>query len=379
MSRIMKKPPLEEIFVVRAIAILAVLMVHSTSVTVVTLEPDSSSFAFYNALNTLSRFGTPTFILLSSLVLFYSYYHRPLTGELVKRFYTNRLLYILLPYLIFSVLYNGIRSDYFQNYESFADFWATFSEQLMLGNAYTHLYFVFISIQFYLMFPLMLVLLKKWPGATKHLIWLGFVIQWAYVIYNNLVWKYPNTGSISLSYMSYYLTGAFIGIYYMEIKAWLKSRRFWLALLTAAWVAAVGIHIYMWHATRVWGESFDSRLYTLAWNMHTIFTAALLLYVSVYIVKRAPQWLLKPVMLIGYLSFGIYLIHPLYLFYFRDFVDPGGNMLYYHLFIAGSFLGALIISGIVVYLVLYKVKWGWMIFGARPRTNQRQIQKSSTP
>ncbi len=366
-----KKKKIEEIVIARAISILAVLMVHSTSVTVVTLLPDSSSFSFYNAVNTFFRFGTPTFILLSSLVLFYSYYHRPLTKERIKRFYSNRLMYILVPYVLFSFIYIYVNSNYFANFASSSDFWATFIDKLSLGKAHPHLYFVFISVQFYLMFPLFLYLLKRWPAWTKHLIWLGFVIQWAYVLGNHYFWKYENTGSISLSYMSYYLTGAFIGIYYTEIKTWAKSRSWAPALIVASWVAAVGFHLYVWHSTRVWGIGFDSKLYSFAWNIHTFTTALVVLLASSWIIKKAPTALNRILILIGNLSFGIYLIHPLFLKYYRMYITPGGNMTFYHLFIAGSFIGALVISGIIVYLALYKWRWGWILFGASPKEKKR--------
>ena len=36
-----------------------------------------------------------------------------------------------------------------------------FLEKLLLGKAYTHLYYIFIIVQFYLLFPLLLYILKK--------------------------------------------------------------------------------------------------------------------------------------------------------------------------------------------------------------------------
>ena len=54
------------------------------------------------------KFGTPTFIFLSSLVLFYNYYDRPTTKKLIGGFYKKRLLYIIIPYTLFSVFYFAI-------------------------------------------------------------------------------------------------------------------------------------------------------------------------------------------------------------------------------------------------------------------------------
>ena len=62
-------------------------------------------FGLYNFLNIFSKVGTTTFIFLSSFVLFYNYYHRPFKGRDLARFFKNRLMYILVPYLLFSVLF----------------------------------------------------------------------------------------------------------------------------------------------------------------------------------------------------------------------------------------------------------------------------------
>src|SRR5699024_8378452 len=135
-----------------------------------------------------------------------------------------------------------VNSNYFANFADFQEFIVYFWDRIKIGKAHTHLYFVFISVQFYLMFPLFLYIFKRYPKLTKYLILIGFVLQWSFSIYNNLVWKYENVGSLSISYMSHYLTGAFIGIYYEEIKEWVKSRRWVPALLTAFWLASVLFH-----------------------------------------------------------------------------------------------------------------------------------------
>ncbi|WP_088104353.1 acyltransferase [Halalkalibacter urbisdiaboli] len=370
------KQRVDEIYIVRAIAIIGVLMVHSTSITTVQLQPDSFSFMMYNALNTFFRFGTPTFILLSSFVLFYSYYNRPLSPALFANFYKKRMLYIMIPYLVFSIFYIGLRSSWFEKFATFSEFWSQFTSEILLGNAYTHLYFVFISIQFYLIFPLLLLLFQRFSRLTKHLIWIGFVLQWAFVLMNHYVWQYPNTGSISLSYMAYYFTGAFLGIYYESIRGWLTMSRsefltkkglVWL-LLWLSWFAATGAHIWLWHMVRVHGASFDSKIFTLLWNLHTITTAVVLFFICYWIYKHVAAWFVNFLIHLGVVSFGIYLIHPVYLFYFRNQFTMTGDMMTYHLFIAGCFLGALFVSWIIVYPFLYKWKSGWIIFGAKPKT-----------
>ncbi|ALP38891.1 hypothetical protein ASL14_24840 [Paenibacillus sp. IHB B 3084] len=98
------KERIPELQLVRAMAILAVIIVHATSYATVQLT-DSSLYFVYNALNVLMKYGTPVFIALSSMVLFYNYKDRPMGRELLIRFYKQRLRYILLPYIMFSLFY----------------------------------------------------------------------------------------------------------------------------------------------------------------------------------------------------------------------------------------------------------------------------------
>ncbi|NMB36226.1 MAG: acyltransferase, partial [Firmicutes bacterium] len=89
-----KNKKIEELYVLRGVAILGVLMVHSTSSVIVDLAGTSSLYPLYNFLNRFFAFGTATFIFLSAFVLFYSYYHRPLNKKLIKRFYLNRMKFV---------------------------------------------------------------------------------------------------------------------------------------------------------------------------------------------------------------------------------------------------------------------------------------------
>src|SRR5690606_36268780 len=67
------KAYINEIGLTRVLAILAVLIVHSTSKVEVMLGADSVMFPVYNYINVLSKIATTTFIFLSAFVLFYTY------------------------------------------------------------------------------------------------------------------------------------------------------------------------------------------------------------------------------------------------------------------------------------------------------------------
>jgi peptidoglycan/LPS O-acetylase OafA/YrhL len=373
-----KKDRIDEINLVRAFAIIGVLMVHSTS-NAVTEAVASSYFAVYNFANIFFKFGTPTFILLSSFVLFYNYYDRPLDKTLIGSFYKKRLLYILLPYLIFSTGYFFMLHVLYYPNRALGDTLASFAVKLLTGKAYAHLYFVFISVQFYLLFPLLLYVFKKWPRLTLWLVPIGFAVQWGFVLLNHFWLAVPNKGSWAFSYFAYYFTGAFMGVYYGVVKTWLKPSldklRSWRglswALLWAGWLACGLTHVWIWYAGRHDGIWYNTLWYELLWNLHTFLTALVLLQIAFALREwNRNAGIVRALGHLGIMSFGVYLIHPLFLFVYRHF--PVSSAGWYHLWYLGGFVLALALSWLVVALAFRFVPYAWVVFGNVPAKYGRQ-------
>ncbi|MFD1956489.1 acyltransferase [Paenibacillus thailandensis] len=393
-TAITRRDKIPELQLVRAFAIIGVLSVHSTSFATVEMMNYPHASFLYNFFNIFMKFGTPTFILLSSFVLFYNYYSRPLDRSLIGGFYKKRLLYIIIPYLLFSLVY-------FVNYrihsstalsagETLRQLW----QDVATGTANTHLYFVFISIQFYLLFPLFLWLLKRFPALAACAVPIGIAIQWAFVLVNKygLAEPVPNKGSWSLSYFSYYFMGAALGIYFPRIKNWIVMSRehatpvkiaAW-TLLWAAWLAAGLSHVYIWHQTRTGAGSYNSLLYEGLWNLHTFLSALVLMQLAFVIYRYVSGPLASVLGHLGAMSFGIYLIHPLFLYYYRLFHPQAGSP-YIHVWYLGGFAVALIASWAVVTLTARYVPFNWIIFGSLPKRRTgadkpaHQARKQQTP
>ncbi|EGL82037.1 acyltransferase 3 [Caldalkalibacillus thermarum TA2.A1] len=360
-------------------------MVHSTSHVVVSLNSGSSFYFFYNVLNVFFKFGTPTFILLSSFVLFYNYYSRPLNRQLIWSFYKNRLLYILIPYFIFSLIYFSIKV-YPQWMElSKGEIFGTFLADLLKGKAWTHLYFVFISIQFYVLFPLLLLLFKRSSFVVKNAIWIGFVAQWIFVLYNHYNVITTQTGSIAIKYMSYYFLGAYLGIHYDRLKNIIvvtkdkffsKIGVYWIALWLIWLVSAFG-HSYLWYWTRLHGTYVDTKLYELLWNIHTITSAIVIIQFSHWIYSTLAPKITNIAIHLGIVSFGVYLIHPLFLHYYR-MIPVNGNPFILHSWVGIGFITALGTSWVVVGLCMKYFSWSWVLFGANVKRNPYKSQLSNT-
>lgn len=354
-----KRERLDQIGIVRAIAILGVLFVHSTSFITVELPTVSRSYPFYNFLNIFFKYGTPTFIFLSSFVLFYNYANREITKKMLLNFYKKRFLYIVIPYLIFSVFYFSLTVHLYYDY-TLSQALSIFTEKVLTGKAYTHLYFVFISIQLYLLFPLVLYLAQKFKWFSKYSIIIGLIIQWAFVLLNKYYFQIEFKGSISLSYMSYYFLGIYLGMYFEQYREFLKTKK--RHIITALWLITGFAYVYVMYLTRVGLGSYDSMVYEFLWNAYTYFAAVFIFGFAFTVYDKLNGKLRKALLYLGDVSFGVYLIHPFFLLYYRmlpvSVQDPG-----YHLFNMGLYLSGLILSVITVELITRYFKYSWLIFG----------------
>lgn len=378
-SSIKKRERLPHLDIYRALAILGVLHVHATSFATV----DATGSRFYyiiNFLNIFFKYGTPSFIFLSSFVLFYNYYDRPLTKSLIGGFYKKRLLYILLPYLLISIGYFFVRLYQGGMLNSSLD-WSVqlpiFLEKLATGKNYTHLYFVFISLQFYILFPLFLMLFKSSKFWVRWAVPIGFLLQWGFVLLNKYGLQVPNKGSLAITYLAYYMLGAYLAINYDKYKVWLtsswKKQTAWQKRATAAlwggWLALALLHVQIWYENRLYDAKYNSLLYEFLWNMHTIFSALVLMQAANWLYHSGWKRIVALLTRIGELSFAIYLVHPLWLAIYRKY-DPKLNPVTddYLMWIYGGMLSALIVSALITQFVMRRIPGAWMLLGSVPRS-----------
>ncbi|WP_054954716.1 acyltransferase [Paenibacillus dakarensis] len=374
-----RKERLPQLDIYRALAILGVLHVHATSFATVDAI-DSRFYYIINFLNIFFKYGTPSFIFLSSFVLFYNYYDRPLTKNLIGTFYKRRLLYILLPYLLISIGYFFVRLYQNGMLNSSLDLSAqipVFLERLARGQNYTHLYFVFISLQFYILFPIFLKLFKSSRFLVRWAVPIGFLLQWGFIIMNKLEWKITMKGSLSISYLAYYMLGAYLAINYDKYKVWLTStwknqtnrQKMATIGLWGGWLLLALTHVQIWYNSRLHGAKYDSLLYEFLWNMHTIFSAIVLMQAANWLYKSGWKKIIALLTRIGELSFAIYLVHPLWLAFYRMFdfnLNPVTDD--YLIWIYGGMLSALIVSALVVQFILRRIPGAWMLLGSVPRS-----------
>ncbi|MEW9106760.1 acyltransferase family protein [Paenibacillus sp.] len=182
-------------------------------------------------------------------------------------------------------------------------------------------------------------------------------LQWGFVVWNKYGVQIPAKGSISLSYISFYFLGAYLGIHFHNIRPWLDSigracsvrYKLMTAAIWLSWLAFALLHLQIWYWTRSTGKEMHSLIYELLWNGHTMLSAIVLMQLAFYLERRLPNLGRKLLSQLGDLSFGIYLIHPVFLAVYRKFPWYKGSPLLYPLFIGGGYLFALGMSWIFVY------------------------------
>jgi probable poly-beta-1,6-N-acetyl-D-glucosamine export protein len=380
-----KRKSLDEIQLARAFAIFAVLIVHTSSSGVTALPQNTSLFPTYNFLNIAGKLGTPTFIMLSSFVLFYNYFPRQITTSLITKFYQKRIKFILIPYILFSIIYFVIKWYFYYDYPTLTAAFSKFIYLTSLGKAHPHLYFVFISVQLYILFPMLLIVFKRFTFMRKNAIWIGLLIQWVWVILNKNYFGITIKGSISLSYMSFYFVGAYLGIYYDEIRVKMKNRIYKdkillpifiaygaLVILYTGYMYLVRINVYEKVAEHL-PDLVNSYLGEFTWATHALLAGLVLFYLSHLANEKFSVNTKTFFMEVGATSFGIYLIHPMILMVLRVLLPTGTPLVYTAWQIAGFFI-MFFISWAIVRFTFNYIPHYWIIFGKLPE--RQKFRKS---
>jgi surface polysaccharide O-acyltransferase-like enzyme len=387
------KPQLWEVHLLRVFAILAVIAIHTTGSPLMRLDKQSSMYGAYVFLNTFSLYAVPLFLLISGLVLFYSYLDKPCTREAVRLYYKKRITGVLIPYLVFSVFYFILNN--YRNPEQLTSV-TRFAYLVLTGRAHTHLYFMFIIIQFYILFPLF------WAAARKigvHIVWVCALLQVGYMFLNRYVivhiqWL-PNVvhrpASLSITYFAFFAFGGAMAMVYPQLKAWLMPeakkqakrssrpmlRRVTVGMLYFLWLVNGALYVYLDYRGRTQGIYANSLDLYWIWCAHIILSALCFLGIAAFLLQKLPNRALRILINLGGCSFGIYLIHPFFLWLYR-MLPFSMAPLAFHSFVLGSMLVALFVSWAITAFCLSRFKWARYAFGAAPQ-RYPQTPSLSTP
>ncbi|WP_127582284.1 acyltransferase [Paenibacillus koleovorans] len=351
----MRKPKLFELDLVRAVAIAAVLLIHATASATVDIPFTSRAQVLYDVVNKLSYFAVFLFILLSGVVLFYSYMDNWKLSSILT-FYRKRLQYILIPYLIWSffyyLFYPAITPDWGVELD-----WMKFLSDIRWGDTSYHLYFMIIIMQFYLVFPLLVTIAKYW-GLFRRYLWVfGVLIQVGAYLFHTYVHPIDHRVTLFPTYIGLFCIGGSIGMYYSGFIMWLNRNVWWVTAATVALGSIfTGLSILGRH-----GIVYSQHLFELLFNLYAVGVAASFIWIGRHLLETSPR-LSGMLSSMGANSFGIYFIHPALLYVWMSYVVASPMSFQYHGVVVGGLLVIFTIPWLIV-AILKRVPGSWILFG----------------
>ncbi|AWN24549.1 acyltransferase [Deinococcus irradiatisoli] len=284
----------------RGLAILEVVLHHSSGAARRYAEDGSAVLIFLNVLNRVLHFAVPGFLFLSAAVLTRSLLARPDFGRYVWR----RVVRGAWPYLLWTLLYvawSAWLGDRPWNDLLRPDKWLLW---LAYGKGNFHLYFLLVALQTYLLLPFLLPLARRRLRLSAAL-GLGLAVQvgvyWLNKAYLHLTYPASNV----LWYVAAVIMGVAVGARWSEFEDWWKRRRSKVLLLTAL---ALSVHLPMaLMFLNGNGDQLNPWLYSLSSWLYTTPMTVTVLGVGYSLWRRGwGRW----VAVLGSVSLQIYLIHP---------------------------------------------------------------------
>lgn len=338
----------------RGIAIIGVVVIHSTASAASNATFGWNNQLVYLIINKMASFAVPAFILLSGFVLCFRNAKLATMQELLS-FYMNRGKYLLIPYFLWSLAYH-----FYHNFgvdESFYIWLKIYLTDLCSGAASYHLYFVPLIAQYYLITPAIIRLLhflrnQKIGNVFLILLALAAFIQIMSGIGNQTFHWVEDKSIWASTYLLCFVLGCCLGRYYEPYSIWIKQKR---SILYGITLVLLILHI----------EKY--LLLFSGWKLYWLFSELLIqaycIFATLSLIEAAKglarlSIISQTLFYLGKYSLFIYFFHPFVLV----FCD--------RIFISFPELSVIVLStllGLAVPLafgvMIKKWHWSWILLG----------------
>lgn len=360
-----KNKIIPEVFLLRSIACLSIVLLHSLN------RIYDQTGTIPELITLMLTFGTPAFVFISELVISHSY-----PAQTPRKFWNTRISYILMPYIFFGIFYafsKAINSWLFEGASFLPTFGTLTWRHLLIGDFQG--YFIIIIFQFYLLHMVyqkyFMRFSAKWVLAGSlfvNLVYLGFFNfisspQGPVLAY---IWQ-QGYWLPFLGWLFYFSVAYYCGRYYQQFLDMLVKRQLWIYLLTG--ISAILLFILM--DQKVLTVHSSKRVDMLFFTVGMIFV----LYLIAHKLKTIPNSLIR----VSQYSFGIYLLHPFYMGIMIILVNQVSWLQHSLWGVLFLFFGSIGLSIITTH-VLNKTLWGSYVIGKIGIGNKGKTPASiSTP
>jgi membrane-bound acyltransferase YfiQ involved in biofilm formation len=349
----------------RSISCLSILLLHSLA------RAYADDNHTVNLLRVLLTFGTPTFIFISEFILARSY-----PQDLPANFWSKRLKFIMVPYILFGTFY-ALLKGFEQSVSTGEGLAATFGsflwKHLLLGDY--HGYFILVIFQFYLLHFLFHNYLKKWRPAV--VMGCALLINLAYLGFFNFV--KPSHTEIAiyvwdkfywvpfLGWLFYFTLAYYCGRNFSLFIDWLNKYSRWV-IISPIVTGIICLYLYDKEILPIISSKRVDMLF---------FTTSMILFI--YYIATKISTVPKAVVWVSQYSFGIYLIHPVYLAVMYSIFNVLSLDFHPIVLTVVYFMGSLLLSILTTY-ILNKIPYGYYFAGRISiGINGRQTLNRPTP
>lgn len=289
-----------EISFLNVVFCLMVIFIHVTSYPISSLPADSIVMKFLFSLQKLCGVAVYGFIFLSGLKLFLN-----MPEKLnYKKYYVSRFKKIIVPYIIFTILYYV--------YESYRGYYTFNIKELLTffinGKIECHLYFIVIIAQFYILLPL-------WKILTKYKSLYVLVISFAVnVFFSTKFSGFAYNDRMFTSYLFYWLMGCFCGINYEKFIKILRNRKAMVFVLFILFYATDTSLLYLSFTGKL---GLSGEFVETVHLMHCVISVIFFYLVSLFL-EKINLCEFAIVKAVNNASYEIYLVHIFFVHFAND-------------------------------------------------------------
>ncbi|TYR78374.1 acyltransferase [Priestia megaterium] len=354
-----QKQQIESIYFLRLFAMMMVVLVHVTAAFGSVLPFGGEAYQKYHFINRVIRIEAGIFIVITGLVFFYSYIHKPLTKTLWKNYYLKRVTYILVPYIIWALIYEG-----YSIYVGAREFNAIeIMTRILQGKSYYQLHFIFLIVQIYLVLPIFVWLAQKITFFRKYMWLFGVVLQLLYLMVNGIYHLVPFT--LFISSLATFLLGGWLGIHYHEQKA-KKYNRSTVGLLLLTVVSGTAVSVLHYYVYMIKTISLSGMVYEIVNTLYLVVGSYFFFRFTEILAERLSRRAVATVKNIAMYSFGFYLVHPLVLNFVREVIPLHGNYLF-HVEIIVQYVMTLGGCYLIIWICHRFLPFSNLLFGKLPK------------
>ncbi len=285
---------LQELNILRALCILGVLVIHTTSIS-------NSSNLWLLLSDQVSRFSVPGFVFISGYILAYKYNGKKL-GK--KKYFNNRLLLLGIPYIVWSLIYLLIN-----NRKDITGIF-TYNSLFELLTGWGPLFFIIMIFQLYLFY---LVFKNSIENNTKKYLFCSIVVSLFYyslieiLYYKQIILSEADLDTLFIPWLAFFFLGQIMATD-TGIRDTVKNK---IKLMSLIWFLLLVIDIFdALNHYSLFGHLSLHRYRTLGFFMQ--FFGVLLLY-SISLHLKSNKIFSNVMNKIAVVSFGIYLNHVFFI------------------------------------------------------------------